>query len=348
MQTTTRITRNTETSLFLVTLLIWRTSPLRTNPPPRPPRPLRQPLRRLLLEPLPIRYRIRLDPSLRRLFLCADLLVNEEGEPSATEGGRVGVEAVGGEGGAEGSEEVVGKVCFVAQNQSLPLQKERKEKGRTVRNDSHGTSTSSGTGQLRLQSPRFFPRLAPYSLKRRMPNAERDEVVVVLFDEDRELVQLVGAGEGGGGEDGVSGVGDVLDGGEEGVDRVGFLLGMTFQTRQHNAEKSRERQEERRTCNFLFATPSTSVFVSLGTFVSVNKNLTSFTPLSTSKLPSRPFTALRNASAPPSAATVLSTPEGVPWMTFSERNDQALTVAAWAGSTAAVGDEEGRGRTPCV
>jgi hypothetical protein len=183
-----------------------------------------------------------------------------------------------------------------------------------------------------------------------MPNAERHKVVVVLLYEVGKLRELVGSREGGGEDDGVGGVGDGLDGGEDGVDRIGFLF---VRRRGLVGEWNGEGKRGRRTCNFLLATPSTSVFVSLGTFVSVNKNLYSFpsSTLITSNFPSLPFTALVNAIAPPRVATVLSTPEGVPWMTFSERNDQALTVFEWAGSIVEVFEgegEDGRGRIPCV
>lgn len=139
-----------------------------------------------------------------------------------------------------------------------------------------------------------------------MTNAERNEVLMILLDEARERVELLRAGQGGRGEACLRFVRNALDRGEERVDRVGFL-----QMRE-SQQKREDLTRRERTSSFRRATPATSVFVSLGTLVSVSRNSTLSKPLRTSILPSRPLTARRNAIAPPSVATVLSTPEGVP------------------------------------
>lgn len=121
-------------------------------------------------------------------------------------------------------------------------------------------------------------------------------------------------------------------------------------------ESHDDEREKRPTSSFLRATPATRVFVSLGTLVSVIKNGISSKPFKLFRLCScRPEIARRYAIAPPSAETVLSTPEGLPCRTFSATKAHALTRWACSGATeeasgcgddaAAVGT--GTGRTPC-
>jgi hypothetical protein len=135
-----------------------------------------------------------------------------------------------------------------------------------IRNNRHGTSSSSRSRQLGVQPPGLLSRPDPDGLECSVSNTKRDEVVVVLVNELLQCCDLSRARHLRVGEAATGFVGDGLDGREDRVDEVG-LLG-----KEQGQWESTRGGGLGLTSSLRRATPATSVLVSLGTPVSVRRN----------------------------------------------------------------------------